>query len=451
VRNVLLHEALREYCKATLTMLKEKLKGTEGFPTGIKEKFEISESGGFSQSYVTEVEWYRLIYRFEEEFKRLDAYQAAVQAMEQDEKISRHLNTLVGTAKTKTTVDCDTCLRSLLIQLLEGQKDLDFQEEQFDRICDQIEDYFYREILEYRYLSPLEGFQMEAERIELNPKFSIIRIPKEEKQGILSESSYSFLTYLSYQAVYFTDYAFEYYLEEPKVFGDATKNSGEALPDRVVMKNFDEACSSLRLFKKGKVGYTNIRRKAKFWEPHSGTVISSLPGREVLGTEYVLSKGEILTFLDFWRVYQTGRHKEGNRIEIALRRFNFAYGKVMPEDKLIDYIIGFEALLLQDEPQELPYRMALRGAALLSKNPDERKKTFSELKAAYKERNNIVHGRKARDIVHIGNEEVQFTKFVERIEEYLRLAIKEFLVLCGTKSEKQIIEALEEKILVGCY
>lgn len=168
------------------------------------------------------------------------------------------------------------------------------------------------------------------------------------------------------------------------------------------------------------------------------------------GSPYKLTKEEAKGFADFWTFFQGIRKSPPRRVEVALRRLNFAYERARPEDKLIDYLIGFEALLLQrSQRQELEYRLALRGSYLLADDFDERKTIFNELKAAYQERSNIVHGGSTKTTVKIGDQRVEFSKLVEKSEEHLRSTIRKFLELSVKQSEEQIIKDLDQKILRG--
>lgn len=447
MRNASLYNRLKEYCKTALAFLEKKVTGPEDLPTAIEEQFEFREAGEFSQSYITKVEWSRLVSKNEENLTQMDVYRTAVEALEADTEVARHLNTLVGTAETRIRVDADTCLRSLLTRLLEEQQGFDFHEPVFDRVYKGIEDYFYRDWLEYRCLSPLSNFEMEAEKIELSPKFSIIKIPKEEREEILSQSRQ--LIFPSYQIVPFNQYAFESYIEVPKIIGD-TSPSQESRPSQIARKQFDEAGSALRLFKNGTVSYNEIRVKSSSWQLPGGFTIGLIVPQLSFGTRYVLSKEEIPDLLNFWNFFQRARRKKRNRIEVALRRFNFGYGRITPEDKLIDCLIAFEALLLRkEERQELEYRLALRGSVLLGKTPDGRKRVFEELKTAYRERSNIVHGVAISETVKMGAEKVQFGEFVDRVEQHLRSALREFLGRSETRSESEIINDLEERIIGG--
>src|SRR6266436_5573922 len=53
-------------------------------------------------------------------------------------------------------------------------------------------------------------------------------------------------------------------------------------------------------------------------------------------------------------------------LSVGLRRFNQSYERRIPEDQIIDLTIALESTLLADRDEELTYRLAVRGAALLA-------------------------------------------------------------------------------------
>ena len=69
-----------------------------------------------------------------------------------------------------------------------------------------------------------------------------------------------------------------------------------------------------------------------------------------------------------------------------------------PDDAIVDYAIGLEALLLFGIHAELGYRFALRGATVLTwERPwmqSDKAEVFSGLRDLYDVRSRIVHGRK---------------------------------------------------------
>lgn len=449
--NSLLCNALRAYYSSVLAILGNNIRRIEDLPVTIKEKVEVADdSWGLSFSPRREILWDKLITKYETTFNQTDAYKMAVQALQTDPQVARHLNTLVGTFQVRTRIDIDSCLRWFLIEFLEKQQDFSLQEAEFNRLYSHFENYFYGDVIELRFLCPLNNFSMENEKIELNSKFSIIKIPKQEIEQMISWSR-DFGFFDQHIMSPFNEYALELFLETPKIFGDiSTIHDKENSPDYVARKKFDEACSALRLFKRGAISPDKIIVKSISWDPHGGVYSTGLLIRPAIGTLYKLSIEESIEFLRFWEFFQRVRQKKLIRIDNALRRFNFAYERVRPEDRLIDYLIGFESLFLKKgERQELEYRLALRGSVLLGRILEEKPTVFKQLKIAYNERSKIVHGGMASKTIKIGDIEMSFSEFVEKVEQLLRTAIKEFLTLSKIQSELKIIENLDDKIVGG--
>lgn len=451
MQNPSLYEAIRNYSQSALAFLQGRLAGPEDLPTIPMEKVEYVEDGGFKQSYVIEVLWYMFVGRNDESLRQTDSYRKAVRALQDDPAATRHLNTLVGTRELSIRLDADQCLRSLLTRLLEKQSGLDFDRAIFDNVYKEFEEYFYRDVSEYRFFSPLNGFRGEFEKLKLGHGFSIVRISKGEKERILSDSK----QYGSFNPLHvqwpFTDYALELLLDIPKVFGETrTVPYSDDMPSQVARRQFEEACSALRLYKSGAVSHDYVRVGTTSWELHGGTfTTSSIGARPAVGPNYALSKEEVPDFLDFWGSFQEARVKTRRRIDVALRRFNFAYERVRPEDKLIDYLIGFEALLLGAGHGELEYKLALRGSALLGKLTHDRERIFDDLMAAYRERSNVVHGGPLKATVKVAGSLIPFAEFVDGTEQHLRSAITEFLWRAEIQSEKQVVDDLDKKIMSG--
>ncbi|TET10797.1 hypothetical protein E3J84_03625 [Candidatus Aerophobetes bacterium] len=293
MRNEILYKTLKEYCKTALAFLETKVTEPKDLPTTITEKIELSDDGGFSSSYVTEILWNILVDRNERDLTQMKVYQTAVQALRGDAQIAKHLNNVVGTAEMRVKVDTDTCLRSLFVKFLQEQQGASFQGVIFDKVYEEFENYFYRDTVEYRFLSPLNSFQMEIERIQLSPRFYIIKIPKEEKEKMLSHSR-RFGLFSKYQMMPFSEYAFELFVEVPKLIGEVPAvRKEESIPSQIAKKQFGEACSALRLFKNGAFSHAYIRVGTTSWELHGGTfTVDSIARQPSIGTLYRLSGGE---------------------------------------------------------------------------------------------------------------------------------------------------------------
>jgi hypothetical protein len=87
-------------------------------------------------------------------------------------------------------------------------------------------------------------------------------------------------------------------------------------------------------------------------------------------------------------------------MRLVLDRFDSAYSRLRPEDRLIDLWIVFEALLLPDNGVELNYRAALRLARLVGSDAAERHEAFDTARLSYKRRSEVVHGA-VKDLIDL--------------------------------------------------
>lgn len=100
----------------------------------------------------------------------------------------------------------------------------------------------------------------------------------------------------------------------------------------------------------------------------------------------------------------SGGKKGDKTLSRALHRFLLGRRRTDLVDKLVDYVISWEALLLTQEgsaiAQELSYRFSLNGASLIS-STDAKLDRFiinTKMKAAYSARSTIIHGGGDADI-----------------------------------------------------
>jgi hypothetical protein len=165
---------------------------------------------------------------------------------------------------------------------------------------------------------------------------------------------------------------------------------------------------ALRLLKGGGVAAPTTFMRSEAPSPiQVGWLSSGVPGGRpglVPPPTYRLEAADMAalqSLIDDVRQLTLRMHQGG--VTVALRRFNQAYARdwfMGSEDRIIDLTIALESTLLADVQDELQYRLALRGAALLSgtRAPDE---TRSLLETIYKVRSKIVH--EGKQLAELGN------------------------------------------------
>lgn len=451
IRDPDLQAALRAYTVDALEVIRTHDWGsTRGLPTHIWQKAKIAGQG-MASYLAAEIDWPVVLSSCEADLRQLSAYEVAENAMRSDARVARHLNTMVGDGHRMMRVDINSCFRSFLVWLLADQQDASFVEDKFNRIFREMEDYFYGDMLRRRIVAPLTDFRMEGETIALGNGLSIKRLSLAEREEFASRSVMFPLTPLdSHGPTGWEEFALEFYAEVPKIIGQRVMlGSGQGLFELATEK-CNEAIAGLRLYKTGGVSYNSINLKIVAWEPVAFGGLILKPAAVSIGPRYELTKDDILACEYFWGDFRRQRSRRRRRIDLALRRFGLAYERALPEDRLIDYVIALEAILLRgDEQQELAYRLALRGSALLGKNPDARSEIFSRLRTAYSIRSDVVHGGSPPARVSTGSTQIPVHQFIEEIGGCVRSAVKEMLALTESAEEVEVIGRLDERIARG--
>ncbi len=202
---------------------------------------------------------------------------------------------------------------------------------------------------------------------------------------------------LSWQVSHFVEYRF------------AGEGEGLSYLEETAKNRFDSVVTSLRLLKSMPVGRLYSSYKFAIKAVIKGNVNSLPEVQPGLETDRPDGKGiqyntvqimyssepyELLEedILKLKEVFKAVKECEGV-VRIALNRFDSQYEDRSESDKLLDVLIGLEALY-SGEPQDLTYRLAMRCAKHLGKSSDDREKIYNCLKDAYNIRSDIVHGRK---------------------------------------------------------
>ena len=129
----------------------------------------------------------------------------------------------------------------------------------------------------------------------------------------------------------------------------------------------------------------------------------------------------------------------------AIARFGMAYVHRTPSNKIVDYVISLEALLVPD-PGESTQKLAHRTAALYADTDLQRAETWEFIKQAYSFRSGIVHKSQERPIKIRSS-----TLGVEDVEAILHKIAKESILrmlgLMGSyKNQKDILSVLDRSI-----
>jgi hypothetical protein len=157
------------------------------------------------------------------------------------------------------------------------------------------------------------------------------------------------------------------------------------------------------------------------------------------GSSFMLTSNEVPHFQEiFNEIWQLSKRNGTQTLAVALRRFNLSYARNDYDDVIIDLVIALESSLLGgiEDKQQLRYRFALRGAALLREhnNPLD---VYRFLQLLYDVRSAIVHG--GMTLTEMANrrngllkrQKVTIIDIITRARNITRQVIREYLVQCA--------------------
>lgn len=120
------------------------------------------------------------------------------------------------------------------------------------------------------------------------------------------------------------------------------------------------------------------------------------PRTQVLGSPvsepYILDRETADKLTEMWPRFHEIVEKKNNYLAVAARRLIDGVGRLRPDDAVVDFSIGLEALL-SPANQELSYRISLGGAHVMGWDDGGVLQYFNDLKGLYNVRSKIVHGK----------------------------------------------------------
>jgi hypothetical protein len=203
----------------------------------------------------------------------------------------------------------------------------------------------------------------------------------------------------------------------------------------------------LRLIGKGNVSIPAIRVE-EIGERQPGLSGPAMQYCEIslFGEQYLVKKEDTSKIQNCWRVLSQlaplFRRQENRDLLIASSRFHYSYIRKSWEDRIVDSMIGFEALVSR-EPDEATERESNRISSLIGEGDEQRIKIKKMFRKMYRLRSDIVHGRGIEN----PNNVREIPLFAQRL---LAAAIRTALCLRNDGlSRENMIDMLNECLLSG--
>jgi len=435
VRHKLINKEFYEKTKAfvvsSLELLISFLHKGEDVPYTIVYKTKI-KGNLWSLDIVDEPLYFAFVDRHRKEIESLPECAACVDVMHSDITISKHLDCLVGTKSRCSPRTAWEYLRYFLTKQLPER----FDAKTFDRMYYDLEKFFYNDSVKLQVFSPIYNFSGDFDEIDFGDGLRIRRITTSELEQLSDEVRLT--SQVPSTDIPSLKYVIELRCKTRKLIGE-TPAVKVPSPNVQARETFSKVITALRLFKQGTVGFNVIKAISMIDVPNLvGVPFTDCVYKRFRGLPYTLTEAEPVEFRSFWDTFGKIYLRKPTPLSVAIRRFNYAYERDEIEDKLVDYMIAFEAMLTNRKEKSKGRLIARRVGKLIETDASILKKIRSELWTAYQLRNDIVH-EGAPNFARLKGR--SFERFVEIVEEYLRRTLKEFLVKSISGVDKRAIVA----------
>jgi hypothetical protein len=434
---------------AAIELLQE-IEAKEGLPRKEVTTYSFQKEGAYEASNEIEVDFSLFIFRHSKEISELPKFLECAKYVATNPVTRRQLGWVDSEGRQlkeiPLTLDYFRSLYSLLQDYLIKASKLYFAASLFDELYAEFERHYYVSLLPYKVAAPVHGLFGTMEEVELGNNLRLHRLSESEKTTYIRLIEPPSSANLGFAA--FDVSLWQYAIEKVHYH-----RKGTAMDTSSSEKECEDVITTLRLFKSGRIDIPVFKIQSAIWQPHH--MISFHPfshaSRLLPFRTFEFNESEKSGLLRLWkrmRIFkqEVGSYRSGKYINIALKRFNSGIEEDDFEDKIIDFLIAFEALYLL-ERDELTYKLSNRVAILLGKTDADADETRKLMAKAYDLRSGIIHGKEVRPI-KIEGKIIERGDFLKRVEEYLRRSLRWFITFARTyKNQDSILKTLDLSLI----
>lgn len=431
MQNQIFYKLFKNLADASYTVLGNHL---ETLPYELKRCITITAGGGGSELIGYTPCFWGFIDGYKDELTKLPEFALCIETIQDVNDINKDIEIadfliqfLIKLAREKEFFKVG--IERYLDEFHERKKELfSFNIDSFNKVYSRYEKYLYSD-RQFIAFAPILGFKLESNDLDLGDFFKIKRMSADE----LVELWYDYDVLSAFSKS-----------DSIRMIKFCIVTEQKSQSD--INTELNSIITSLRLWKKGDVGYDTIYYLSK-WNPCGGRISGSTS--IFFGNPPVVLKSvEVEEFKNFYKIFKEVKISDYPFLNIAINRFNYAYERKRQEDKLIDYMVAFEALFSEGSG-DLRYKIPIRVAKLLETDFDKRKMIRNTMKAGYDARSYIVHGNTVVKDVKVkfdkdNSKKTPLIEFVPMIEEYLRKCVKKFMRM--GKNRDDILEEIDFKL-----
>jgi hypothetical protein len=278
------------------------------------------------------------------------------------------------------------------------------------------------------------NFDSEVEEIILSNDLKIIKsLPPEEDLKNMDPSLHMWPNFIIQKT-----YNIKYKTPEYSIFSTDYID--------ITNKDFVRVLFCLRLLKKSAVFYDNKIVSETFEEERkkfNTSIIKIFGSAANLGDALLIKKDEVLELKNIYKDIKNLINCNTEKFFLALSRLSFGMERMLPRDRIIDYITGLEALYT--DSNELKFRLSIILASIFESSLKEKGGVYNFVNEFYDLRSCIVHGSYSKKCLKLRKKYLN-DKSMERLEEYLRKSLKSFIKNPDSFNKDNLIkQVLREK------
>jgi hypothetical protein len=245
--------------------------------------------------------------------------------------------------------------------------------------------FFENSTVRMRFFAPIANLRLGdgIDTFSVDDRITVRRLTDEE----LTELSGGRLDLLGFgnSQLMLDEFVFSGVFDDPKVIGGHVASSEQLAGVRATL---DQAVMALHILKDGPIGCPMIHFRADAFVPNPCAGAIGAQEQIPIGM-YKLDENE----LDDFRKCALAIDKLSVPLQAAISRLNDAQRRYNPRDRMIDAVIGLEALLVQDHGSNPSFKAALHFALMQDEeNLDSRLASYRKARALYGLRNSVAHG-----------------------------------------------------------
>lgn len=306
------------------------------------------------------------------------------------EEVIENYQAAKGTVGEETVPRQGSLCDQIVINYLSVVNAFELQDSAIESIGDSLVDYCNSKEDTFKCLTAIEGFKA-PDTFKLGENIKIRPVAPDELADLGQGHPFLSPRHRNYDAM---RPAIDWWICEITQSGDKGTFSGW----NKLVQIFPYVGPCLRMFKGGQCRLdTYLISIAGAFAGASGYGISGWGSRPTWlsrrGDPYYLTTDDVAQLQEFWPNFLSFMNLQNHYLQLPARRLQFGGERDRLEDSLIDYMVGLESILgKQNERTEMGYRMAMRGAFVLSDGSSDRTLLFQNLIKLYNTRSRIVHG-----------------------------------------------------------